>query len=264
MTNSILKKYSIITFIVLTYIGSITQLSSAQLKKTIKNSGERLCLAYPDFIIKVENNIIYWKDGTTSIFNDEKVRTLDELDENPDIEDMFKYNYDIGIIDTPKFNYDPGRIRNKDFFKKMYGKNSFAVQQKLVDIQWLPHFANKSIKMTSVNDVDKKIKAISDELEKLPYLKEYIDNPGGAFNWRNISGTDNLSPHAFGICIDINVKQSNYWRWDYKSDIDILKYKNKIPYDIVKIFEKYGFIWGGRWYHCDTMHSDYRPELLHK
>src|SRR5262245_1812136 len=27
-------------------------------------------------------------------------------------------------------------------------------------------------------------------------------------------------------------------------------------------FEKYGFIWGGHWYHYDTMHFEYRPELL--
>mgnify|MGYP002637708491 CR=1 FL=1 len=24
-----------------------------------------------------------------------------------------------------------------------------------------------------------------------------------------------------------------------------------------------GFIWGGRWFHYDTMHFEYRPELLH-
>jgi hypothetical protein len=28
------------------------------------------------------------------------------------------------------------------------------------------------------------------------------------------------------------------------------------------IFEKHGFIWGGKWYHYDTMHFEYRPELL--
>jgi hypothetical protein len=30
----------------------------------------------------------------------------------------------------------------------------------------------------------------------------------------------------------------------------------------VEIFEKHGFIWGGRWYHYDTMHFEYRPEIL--
>jgi D-alanyl-D-alanine carboxypeptidase len=24
----------------------------------------------------------------------------------------------------------------------------------------------------------------------------------------------------------------------------------------------YGFIWGGKWYHYDTMHFEYRPELM--
>src|SRR5690242_16362928 len=27
-------------------------------------------------------------------------------------------------------------------------------------------------------------------------------------------------------------------------------------------FEQHGFIWGGRWAHYDTMHFEYRPELL--
>jgi D-alanyl-D-alanine carboxypeptidase len=30
----------------------------------------------------------------------------------------------------------------------------------------------------------------------------------------------------------------------------------------VRIFEKQGFVWGGYWYHFDTMHFEYRPELL--
>ena len=38
-------------------------------------------------------------------------------------------------------------------------------------------------------------------------------------------------------------------------------YKNEIPREIVDIFEKHGFIWGGKWYHYDTMHFEYRPEL---
>ena len=41
-----------------------------------------------------------------------------------------------------------------------------------------------------------------------------------------------------------------------------LVYHNQIPMDIVRIFEKHGFIWGGKWYHYDTMHFEYRPELL--
>jgi hypothetical protein len=35
-----------------------------------------------------------------------------------------------------------------------------------------------------------------------------------------------------------------------------------MPRQIVDIFERHGFIWGGRWYHYDTMHFEFRPELL--
>jgi len=42
----------------------------------------------------------------------------------------------------------------------------------------------------------------------------------------------------------------------------MLKQASQIPIQIVRIFEKHGFIWGGYWYHYDTMHFEYRPELL--
>jgi hypothetical protein len=59
--------------------------------------------------------------------------------------------------------------------------------------------------------------------------------------------------------VDIAVDFSNYWLWEKKGAPE---YKNSIPYEIVAIFEKHGFIWGGKWYHFDTMHFEYRPELL--
>ena len=48
----------------------------------------------------------------------------------------------------------------------------------------------------------------------------------------------------------------------YSQETDKIKYVNRIPKEIVKVFEKHGFIWGGRWYHYDTMHFEYRPELI--
>lgn len=47
-----------------------------------------------------------------------------------------------------------------------------------------------------------------------------------------------------------------------KQETDSIKYANCIPMEIVRVFEKHGFIWGGRWYHYDTMHFEYRPEFF--
>ena len=41
-----------------------------------------------------------------------------------------------------------------------------------------------------------------------------------------------------------------------------MQYKNRFPRKLVDIFERHGFIWGGAWYHYDTMHFEFRPELL--
>ena len=71
-----------------------------------------------------------------------------------------------------------------------------------------------------------------------------------------------MSAHGHAIAIDIALKRSHYWRNAAAGKDGAIAYKNEIPMEIVRIFEKHGFIWGGRWYHYDTMHFEYRPELL--
>ena len=53
---------------------------------------------------------------------------------------------------------------------------------------------------------------------------------------------------------------SDYWYW--RPHDGAIVYRNRMPEEIVAIFEKHGFIWGGKWYHFDTMHFEFRPELL--
>jgi hypothetical protein len=67
--------------------------------------------------------------------------------------------------------------------------------------------------------------------------------------------------HGWGAAIDINPALSDYWLWR-RSTSGPSDYVNRVPPDIVRVFERHGFIWGGRWLHYDTMHFEYRPELL--
>ena len=75
-------------------------------------------------------------------------------------------------------------------------------------------------------------------------------------------GAKRQSAHSYGMTIDIGVKYSDYWRNQSTNENANIAYRNKYPHEIVEIFEKHGFIWGGRWYHYDTMHFEYRPEIL--
>jgi hypothetical protein len=65
--------------------------------------------------------------------------------------------------------------------------------------------------------------------------------------------------HAYGAAIDLNLGYANYWMWEKDR---AARYVNRMPPSIVEIFERHGFIWGGKWHHFDTMHFEYRPELL--
>lgn len=236
------------------------EVSSEEIQIQIDSNLIKLKNSYPDYIIGYTENEIIWNDSTTQIFDDETPKSFDELLNNPSLKDMFTYEYKSFVLDTPEVNHDPGRIRNEQFFRKIYGENANEVRKNLVTINWLPSSENIPILVTSINGVSDSLQKVSDELDKLPHLHKYLKNIGGTFNWRKISKTNRLSSHSFGIAIDINVSYANYWLWDKNQGN--FSYRNKIPLEIVNIFEKYGFIWGGKWYHYDTMHFEFRPELL--
>jgi peptidoglycan LD-endopeptidase CwlK len=221
-----------------------------------------LLKSYPDFIDSFDSRIIYLKDGTKLIWDDGISKsTFDELLNNASPKDMMSQCYKPGKsykipIDE---NYDPGRIRHEPFFYKMYGANKSEVQKNLVTIDWF----GRKLKVTKINSVNKRLDSVKNELTKLPEdLHKYFTKTAGTFNYRNIAGTERVSVHSFGIAIDLNTEYSHYWRWQKPDSNGKYKYINKMPLEIVEIFEKYGFIWGGKWYHFDTMHFEYRPELL--
>jgi len=227
---------------------------------------DRLVAAYPDFFVSHDDNSLTWKDGTAMPFDDGKgEKTFEALLNKPDLEDQFYAPYPLGHAGIPPgFNIDPGRVRYGPFFAKMYGDCSRGeVTGKLVDIVWLPKHVGSRLKVTSVNGVAERLKAVSDELDALPEeLIKYLTPSAGTYNCRVIAGTERSSMHGFGAAIDINAKFSDYWRWAKGDAKGHYPYKNRVPWEIVEIFEKHGFIWGGKWYHYDTMHFEYRPELF--
>jgi len=227
--------------------------------------------AYPEVIKKVTEKEVHFFDGTVLNLShhNKKIQdysTYEDFLDNASLLNQLEQCYPLSEQYLPlPINYDPGRARFEPFFKKMYGTSATEVRKKLISIRWMPSVVNKTLLVTTVNGVDKKLQAISRELESLPKeFHKYLQNPGGTFLWRTIAGTNRLSTHSFGCTIDINVAHSDYWRWYSPNKKGLYEYKNRIPYEIVRIFEKHGFIWGGKWYHFDTMHFEYRPELFQK
>jgi hypothetical protein len=228
----------------------------------IPAGAKALLKAYPDFIVSYSDNQLIFCDGTSMVYDDgEQKDHLTRLDCS-DPEDMFFHKYFTGPVHEPENCYDPGRFRCEALFKKMYGSSAEEVRTHLVDVQWF----GQKIPFTSVNGAADSLRAVqADILADHPELKKYFSN-SSSFCWRTVRGARRLSAHSYGMTIDIGTKFSNYWRWSYrgKEELDVLpSFQNRIPDEVVMAFERHGFIAGAKWYHFDSMHFEFRPELLY-
>lgn len=272
-----MKKSNLLLFILLILLAvligqvasRVVSTTTEEVQRSIDRQAKQLVDAYPDLLMldPQDSNAIIWKKDDTRMQFDDGVlgKDAETTLSKPDLQDQMALPYVSGEQFTIKKDYDPGRVRFEPFFKKMYGATEAEVKANMETIYWLPSAGNQPLLVTRINGVSKKLQDISSELDRLVqqpgqnYLRTYLKDPGGTFKWRNIAGTDRLSPHSFGIAIDINSEHSDYWQ---RSADGGAAYHNQIPMEIVKVFEKYGFIWGGKWHHYDTMHFEYRPELL--
>ncbi len=173
------------------------------------------------------------------------------------LKDNYETRYAVGpIVPVTREDQNPGRVRVDELFKNTYGKTAREVQTSLVTVM----VGGKAFAVhTKIAAPLRRVAVhVADAMKKDPKLERFFASPGGTFNWRFIAGTTELSMHSWAIAIDLDVGWSNYWR----NSPSPLKWTNRYPQALVDAFEAEGFIWGGRWYYFDTMHFEYRPELV--
>lgn len=225
-----------------------------------ESSMDRLVAAYPEFLERHDQVNIIWKDGTAMPIADRTNTTFDDKLKHATLADQMSLPYPKAWPATPPGpEHDPGRFRNVAFFNKMYGDcKKGEVNKHLTYIRWLPAHDGAKLKVTSTNGVAARLQEVSNEIDKLPAaLRKYATPSAGTFVCRTVKDTGVSSMHAWAAAIDLNTKFSDYWLWRKGGP-----YRNRIPSKIVQIFEHHGFIWGGKWGHYDTMHFEYRPEML--
>jgi hypothetical protein len=220
---------------------------------------DALAASYPDAIAKVDGNTIVFRDGARMDAGAiDPAKPLDRLLRDATVLDQFRLPYPRGgDITPPARNFDPGRYRNEAFFSKLYGDCRMR-KLDLVPVHWID---GERVLFANANGAAAHLQAVAAEIAKLsPAIRLAATPTAGTFVCRPVKDTGRLSMHAYGAAIDLNLKFSNYWLWEAKGGN--IPYRNAMPRRIVDVFERHGFIWGGRWYHFDTMHFEYRPELL--
>ena len=201
-------------------------------------------------------------NGRSVIYDDGKTKTFEQMLDAPDLEDMFSQVYPLtNPTDHLPENFDPGRIRIDAMFQAIFGDKQSAVSANCEDVDFCGNRVRFSQRCGAADALRKVSKELTELFAAQPELKVYAQNLGGTFNWRKIAGTERLSNHSFGAAIDLNVDKSAYWRWQPAKLLPTFS-RRGFPQAIIEAFERHDFIWGGKWYHYDTMHFEYRPELI--
>jgi hypothetical protein len=221
-----------------------------------------LIRSYPDDLAGYEGALLKWRDGSvTTIEAGRSDRSPEVILDRPTVLDIFAWKYPLaasGFDQTP--TTDPGRARPDGFFLKMYGAcEDRSFQAHLKKVRWV---GGRTIWATDVNHVDRQLGLVAADLEALgPRYAPYVWPISGTFNCRKIAGTDRRSMHAYAAAIDLDAAKTLYWRNPGSSSPGRGRW-SAVPPVIIAVFEKHGFIWGGRWLHFDTGHFEFRPEII--
>ncbi|MCM8709619.1 M15 family metallopeptidase [Clostridium sp. SYSU_GA19001] len=225
-----------------------------------------LMLGYPEYAVDVkreDNGNVYliMKSGKKILYDDKKNKTFEQKLNNPDLQDMMEQIYPLKpVTDLMEKDFDPGRIRVYELLREVYGGSKQAVEKNLVNVSYI------NCRFNGNNKAAESLKNVMKELVPLAKQKRDIGvcvyPLSGTYNYRTIAGTGRLSPHAFGNTIDLARDKRDYWRWT--SPEQGRKRLLSYPKDIVEIFEKNNFVWGGKWNHFDILHFEYRPEIILK
>ncbi|WP_271814832.1 M15 family metallopeptidase [Clostridium beijerinckii] len=227
-----------------------------------------LMLSYPQHIVDVEKKsddevYIIMKSGKKIIYDDKKEKNHEVKLTNPDLQDMLEQDYPLEknteIMDK---NFDPGRARHYELLSEVYGNSKGAIEKNLASLK----YGYTNYQFNKQNNANGSLEAALKELMPLAKSRSDIGSilypASGTFNYRVISGTGRLSPHSYGIAIDLKSDKRDYWKWS--SEKAGKERLSDYPKELVEAFEKNNFVWGGKWGHFDILHFEYRPEIILK
>lgn len=263
-----LKNFIVFLLIIINIPVNTKAIEEKDYKTQMKQDILILMMAYPDYIKGIEkknDNEVYliMKSGKKILYDDNEQKRSEEKMANPDLQDMLEQDYPLEknteVLDK---GFDPGRVRHYAFLSEVYGNSKGAIEKNLVNLKYgytNYQFNGKNKANTYLEEALKEIIPLSKSRSD---IRSILYPASGTYNYRVISGTGRLSPHSYGIAIDLKSDKRDYWKWS--SEKQGKERINEYPKELVEAFEKNSFVWGGKWGHFDILHFEYRPEIILK
>ena len=160
--------------------------------------------------------------------------------------------------------------RDYEFYYDLYGRSRKEINARLEFIQ----FGRFSFPMNTGTECYEQTLKVFKEFEELrhstPQLERWFNSIKSisSFSPRVIASSGKPSMHTFSVAMDILTRDNrpNYWYWNAQLNqkwwLIPENQRAFVPKEVIEIFEKNGFCWGGKWERYDIMHFEYKPENL--
>jgi hypothetical protein len=247
-----------------------------------------LAAAYPESIERAEfrdgdwavmlRGVWYYYAGGR-LLPEELRAGMTEIDPQP----FYNYPYELPPWKTPS-SEDAARFRNMSNNRR---RNPPKRSQHFFNALWRAHSKEEAYeRVKTLRFLGASVMVHYSILEELSLVEEqiltlaktdsavraWIKSIGtvGGWSWRDIAETQSRSFHAYGTAVDILPKSAggkeSYWLWTLRTKPEWWNtpYEQRLhpPASVIKAFESLGFVWGGKWSYFDTIHFEYRPEIM--
>jgi hypothetical protein len=220
-------------------------------------------VSYPD------GDVVFTMAGRPIHFQDGRMLGKDRLGEVKRSDPIF-YRYPLEPLLSPLPFTDPPSY-STDYLEALFGRTEAQVRKNCRSASFLGHrvFVNTRI-LGPLREVEGEIRQaasfdpeVAEWMERLDIVYSFI--------FRDIAHSQTRSLHGFGLALDLVPASYGgrqvYWRWSRVLNRQDwhqtpLNQRWSPPQAVIEAFEHHGFVWGGKWSHFDTIHFEYRPEIL--
>lgn len=222
-----------------------------------------------DSVTYLDDDVIFALAGGPVYFQGGRMLSEASLIRAQDFDPIF-YAYPLSPLHTPPpAGKEP--VHSRDLLEKLFGKTEGEIRNQGVSVEFLNRkvFVN-AFCLAALTGVEKEIRALA---TTDPEVKAWVENIEIAYSFidKEIAGTPGRSHHAFGMAIDLVPSSYGgkhvYWRWSRvfnRQNWDRIPMEERWspPGSVIRAFENHGFVWGGKWSRFDTIHFEFRPEIL--
>jgi hypothetical protein len=228
--------------------------------------------AYAPFIDAVTHqggDIVFTLRGRAIHFQDGRMLGRGRLGE-PELCDPIFYEYSLEPLTQPPPAAELPTYCT-DVAESLWGRTEGEIRRHGRSATFLGHrmFLNEVV-LRPLAAVEADILQLSRRDPPVAQWMEQLDVTY-SFIVRDIAATQTPSYHGWGLAIDLVPTSYEgrqvYWRWSSVFDREgwheiPVEQRWSPPESVVAAFERHGFVWGGKWSHFDTIHFEYRPEII--